>query len=208
MTAHSYTRLCVVWAILLFSFVLSNPARAARDDFCGVLPAAGFDQPPNQARAGVYDNAEYGYRVTIPAALKAFVSAHGPERGFGVLLSSKPRAYLRVDASYDAFYDITALGVHRSDLTTIRLRDSVVDDQSEDIRLALREGGRYRTRVRCAGNAQIFVYDQVIVLVNREIYRLALQTIPERYDDDVKVLNQMLQSWQWQRPTPRNPSGR
>jgi hypothetical protein len=36
------------------------------------------------------------------------------------------------------------------------------------------------------------------VVRNREIYRLNLQTLPERYADDVKVLDALLRSWRWQ----------
>jgi hypothetical protein len=32
---------------------------------------------------------------------------------------------------------------------------------------------------------------------NREIYRLNLQSVPERYAADAKVLNAMLRSWRW-----------
>jgi hypothetical protein len=191
MTAKSYSA--------IFVLLLSNHV-AARDEYCGKLPAAGFDQPPNRERSGRYDNAVYGYSVTIPPGLRGYVSATGAERGFGIVLSWTPRSFLLVDAAYDAFFDITAQGVHRSDLAAIRLHDSLLDDQAANVTLAQKEGGRYVTRLRCGSAPQIFIHDQVLVLVNREIYRLDLQTVPERYDADVKVLNAMLQSWRWLTP--------
>lgn len=153
---------------------------------------------------GRYVNAQYGYSVVIPPNLTGYVSAQGPERGFAIVLSWNPRAVVRVEAAYDAFFDITAQGVHRSDLAGIRLHDAVIDDQSATLKLARKEGGRYLTRVRCGSDPQIYVHDTVIVMVNREIYRLGLQTLPERYDTDVKVINAMLQSWQWQLPQARS----
>ena len=54
----------------------------------------------------------------------------GPERGFVIVLSQLPRAYLRVDASYDAFYDINPAGVHQRDLNAIRLHDAVLTDEA------------------------------------------------------------------------------
>ena len=200
MTAKSYSIIFLFSALTEWHFLMSNSALAAGGDFCGKFPAAGFDQPPNQPRSGHYVNAEYGYSLVIPPGLNGYVSAQGPERGFGIVLSWTPRAFLRVDAAYDAFFDITPQGVHRSDLTTIRLHDTVVEDQPASFTLAQKQGGRYLTRVRCGSDPQIFIHDQVIVMVNREIYRLDLQTVPERYDDDVRVINAMLQSWQWLRP--------
>jgi hypothetical protein len=36
------------------------------------------------------------------------------------------------------------------------------------------------------------------VLRNREIYRLDLQSTPERYGQDVRYLDAMLKSWRWE----------
>jgi hypothetical protein len=196
MTAKSYS------AILLL--LLSNAA-AARGEYCGKFPEAGFDRPPNHERTARYDNSVYGYSVDIPSGLSGYVSATGAERGFGIVLSWTPRSFLRVDAAYDAFFDITAPGVHRSDLAGIRLRDWLLDDQAASFTLAQKQGGRYVTRLRCGSDPQIFIHDEVIVMVNREIYRLDLQTVPERYDADVKVLNAMLQSWRWLKPVAPAP---
>jgi hypothetical protein len=173
-------------------------AAHARGEFCGTVPIAGFDQPPNAAHSGQYLNQVYGYAVTIPAKLSAYTAAGAPQRGFGIVLSWTPRAYLAVDAAYDAFYDITADGVHRRDLNAIRLHDQVVHDQAAGYSLAHAAGGRYMTRVQCAGDPQVYIHDDVIVVRNREIYRLNLQTLPERYADDVKVLDALLRSWRWQ----------
>ena len=173
-------------------------AANARDEFCGTQPAAGFDQPPNHTYTGHYLNQLYGYSVDIPAPLSGHAQSVGPERGFGIVLSWLPRAYLRVDAAYDAYYDISADGVHRRDLNAIRLRDRVLEDQAVSASMARSAGGRYVTRVQCAGDAQVYIHDDVIVVRNREIYRLNLQSVPERYDRDVKVLDAMLRSWRWQ----------
>src|ERR1019366_4898968 len=79
-----------------------------RDDYCGGRPPPGFDQPLSRAHTGRYVNDTYGYSLTIPAGFTAFTSASGPERGFVIGLAGTPRVFLSVDASYDAFYDITA----------------------------------------------------------------------------------------------------
>jgi hypothetical protein len=170
----------------------------ARGEFCGTLPTAGFEQPPNAAHTGRYRNPVYGYALQIPAPLRAYTQAAGPERGFGIVLSWTPRAYLSVDAAYDAYYDISADGVHRRDLNAMRLHDQVLSDQASQAAIAHTAGGRYLTRLRCAPDAQIYIHDDVIVVRNREIYRLNLQTVPERYAADVKLLDAMLRSWRWQ----------
>jgi hypothetical protein len=103
-----------------------------------------------------------------------------------------------VDAAYDVYYDITAAGVHRRDINAIRLHDLLVSDQASSYSLDHAAGGRYVTRVQCAGDARVYVHDDVIVMRNREIYRLDLQSVPERYAADVKALNAMLRSWRWQ----------
>jgi hypothetical protein len=172
----------------------------ARGEFCGALPAPGFDQPPNLAHSGHYLNQIYGYSLTIPAALRAYTPAAGPERGFGIVLSWSPRAFLSVDAAYDVYYDISAEGVHRRDINAIRLHDLVLGDQASASALAQVAGARYVTQVQCAGDPGIYIHDDVIVVRNREIYRLNLQSVPERYAEDIKVLNAMLRSWHWQTP--------
>ena len=173
----------------------------ARGEFCGTLPPAGFEQPPNAAHTGRYRNPVYGYTLQIPAPLRAYTQAAGPERGFGIVLSWTPRAYLSVDAAYDAYYDISPDGVHRRDLNAMRLHDQVLSDQASQAAIAHTAGGRYLTRLRCAPDPQIYIHDDVIVVRNREIYRLNLQTVPERYAADVKLLDAMLRSWRWQAVT-------
>jgi hypothetical protein len=186
------------WLWIIACTLGAAPPAGARGEFCGTQPAAGFDQPPNQARSGRYLNQVYGYSVDIPAPLSGYVKSGGPERGFGIVLSWMPRAFLSVDAAYDVYYDITADGVHRRDLNAIRLHDLVLEDRAASYAVAHVAGGRYVTRVQCAGDAQVYIHDAVIVVRNREIYRLNLQSVPERYAGDVKLLDAMLRSWRWQ----------
>jgi hypothetical protein len=187
-----------LWICVAACTLGAASAAHARGEFCGAAPPAGFDHPPNQAHVGRYLNEVYGYSVTIPAPLSAYTRSGAAERGFGIVLSWTPRAYLSVDAAYDVFYDITAEGVHRRDINAFRLHDLVVSDQASSYSIAHAAGGRYVTRVQCVGDPQIYIHDDVIVMRNREIYRLNLQSVPERYAADVKVLNAMLRSWRWQ----------
>ena len=187
-----------IWAAACAMAALRAAGAAqAQGQFCGTLPAAGFDQAPNSAHRGRYLNPAYGYAVTIPQQLTGYTPAGGPERGFGMVLSWSPRAYLRVDAAYDVYYDITADGIHRRDLNAIRLHDHLLADQSASLRLDHTAAGRYLSRVQCAGDTQTYIHDDVIVVRNREVYRLDLQSVPERYAGDVKVLEAMLRSWRW-----------
>ena len=190
------------WVCIAAATLGASGAAQARGEFCGSAPAPGFDQPPNRSHTGRYDNPLYGYSVAIPAPLSAYSQSGVAERGFGIVLSWTPRAYLSVDAAYDVYYDISAEGVHRRDINAIRLHDVVAGDQSSNVSLAQAAGGRYLTRVQCAGSPQIYIHDDVIVVRNREIYRLNLQSVPERYAADVKVLDAMLRSWHWQQSTP------
>jgi hypothetical protein len=191
-------RECSIWPCIIACTLGAAGTAAARGEFCGTQPPAGFDQPPNHAHTGRYINQLYGYSVDIPAPLSGYAKSEGPQRGFGIVLSWLPRAYLSVDATYDVYYDITADGVHRRDLNAIRLHDVVVADQVSSYSVARAAGGRYVTRVQCAGDAQVYIHDDVIVVRNREIYRLNLQSMPERYAGDVKVLEAMLRSWRWE----------
>ncbi|MGC2462691.1 MAG: hypothetical protein WA446_17235 [Steroidobacteraceae bacterium] len=186
------------WSCVAACVLGAASAAGARGEFCGAAPPPGFDQSPNRAHTGQYLNQVYGYSVAIPAALSAYTRSGEPERGFGIVLSWTPRAYLSVDAAYDAYYDITAEGVHRRDINAIRLHDLVIGDQASNYSIDHAAGGRYVTRVQCAGDPRIYIHDDVIIMRNREIYRLNLQSVPERYATDVKVLNAMLRSWRWQ----------
>jgi hypothetical protein len=187
-----------VWTCLLAGALWIPSAAMARGEYCGTLPASGFDQPPAVGHAGRYSNPVYGYSVRIPAPLRAYTHASEPERGFGMVLSWTPRAYLRVDAAYDVYYDISADGVHRRDINAMRLHDQVLGDQVSGYVLAHSAGGRYVTRVQCATGPEVYIHDDVIVVRNREIYRLNLQSVPQRYGADRKVLDAMLRSWRWQ----------
>jgi hypothetical protein len=179
--------------------VIFGTAQAqVRNDYCGALPPTGFDLPPNQPRTGRYLNIIYGYSVAIPQGLTAYSAGEGAERGFILSLSEKPRAFVRVDASYDVFYDITAAGVHRRDLNAIRLHDTLLDDQPVELALQRVEGARYRMHLKCHDGSGTVAHEEIIVLRNREIYRLDLQTTPERYLADSRLLDQMLKSWRWE----------
>jgi hypothetical protein len=169
-----------------------------RQEFCGLAPPAGFDQAPNRPHVGRYVNAIYGYAVRIPAPLVAYTSATGPERGFGIVLSWTPRAFLRVDASYDVFYDLTASGVHRSDLNAIRIHDTLVADEAATGALDGEAGGHYRTQLRCSGDPKPYLIEDILVVRRREVYRLQLQTSAERFERDHRLLEQMARSWRWQ----------
>lgn len=167
------------------------------DRFCGQLPPQGFERPPNTAHTGPYVNARYGYAVTVPPGLTGYTSAAGAPRGFTVVLSRRPPALLRVDAAYDVFYDITANGVHLRDRFDVRLFDTLLQESAASYSLAGVAGGRYRMTVRCARTAQTFLFDSVIVVRDREIYRLDLQSVPQRVSADESLLEQMLRSWRW-----------
>jgi len=149
-------------------------------------------------RTGRYVNAAYGYSLAVPVGLGGIVSAAGPERGLLLALSPMPRAYLRADAGYDAFFDITPAGVHRRDLNTIRLHDAVIADEVADVSLSHQAGRRFLTRLQCRGEDDIVVHEAVIVVRSREIYRLDLQTTPDRLAQDRRQLEAMIRSWRWE----------
>jgi hypothetical protein len=168
-----------------------------REEFCARTPAAGFDRPPNPAYTGRYLNPTYGYGVRIPAPLVAHASVAGPERGFGIVLSWTPRAFLRVDASYDVFYDLTADGVHRSDLNAIRVHDALVADDAARAELDGVPGGHFRFQLLCLGDQTRYLIENILVIRRREVYRIQLQTTPERFERDHPVFEQLAHSWRW-----------
>jgi hypothetical protein len=180
--------------------VLGSAGASAQspEDFCGHGVPQGFDRAPQRLRSGRYVNAAYGYSLDIPAGRGAVVSAMGPERGFLLALSEMPRAYLRVDAGYDAFYDITPAGIHRRDLNTIRLHDAVIADEAAEVSLSHQAGGRFLTRLQCRSGGDVLVHEAVIVVRNREIYRLDLQSTPDRLAQDRQQLEAMIRSWRWE----------
>jgi len=191
------------WGLCAALALASVPTLAQnRDDYCGRTPPPGVDAAPAAARTGHYVNSTYGYSLTIPAGLAAYGDGRAPERGFVIVLAQTPRATLRVDASYDVFYDITAEGVHRRDINTITLHDTLISDQSAAGSLGHAAGGRYVLQLQCRGDSAAAVHEEVIVLRNREIYRVDLQSSPQRYAADLDQLNALLSSWHWETPPP------
>jgi hypothetical protein len=73
----------------------------------------------------------------------------------------------------------------------------LLNDRAEDTALAKVAGNRYVMLVQCHGEAAPLVHDELIVMRNREIYRLDLQSSPERYDADRRVLDAIARSWRW-----------
>ena len=194
-----------IW-LLLAALVLAPGVRGA-DEACSQLLPAGFDAPPNQARSGHYVNAVYGYALRIPNGLTGYVAMPGPERGFGIVLSEAPRAYVRVDAAYDAFYDITAPVVHRRDLNALLPRGKILEDRAFPASLHHAPGGRYLTRVQCPDDGGVYVHDDLIIVRDREIYRIDLQTVPSRYDADRHIMEALWHSWRWVPIHPEAPHG-
>ncbi|MGA2563966.1 MAG: hypothetical protein ABSF96_10435 [Steroidobacteraceae bacterium] len=174
-------------------------AAQVRELYCGPGVPAGFDQLPPHARTGLYVNATYGYSLTIPAGLTAYTDQSGPERDLFMMLSQSAGSTLTVSAAYDIFYDITAQGVHRRDINAIRMHDALLNDRAEDVALADVAGGRYVLLLQCRGEAQPVVHEELIVLRNREIYRLDLRSSPQQYQSDRRVLDAILRSWRWVR---------
>lgn len=199
----SSNRLDVTKCSVAFAAValcLQAPAALAqnREDFCGAGAPRGFEARAENARTGRYVNSVYGFSLDVPAQLVGYTSARGPDRGFVIELSQSPRAYLRVEAAYDAFYDIDAAGVHRRDLNSVRLHDAVLSDQGSQISLAGERGGRYLTRMQCRGESDAGIHDAVLVVRHREIYRIDLHTVPARYARDRRQLEVMIRSWRWE----------
>lgn len=187
-------------ATLAMALFAGTAIGQTRQEFCGRAPPPGFDQAPNVPHTGRYVNSTYGYSVRIPAPLVAFTRPSGPERGFGIVLSWTPRAFLLVDASYDVFYDITAAGVHRSDLNAIRVHDTLIADEPGPGTLDGAPGGQFRFQLRCGADPARLLVENILVVRRREVYRLQLQTTPERYQQDHRALEQMARSWRWLRP--------
>lgn len=181
---------------------IEDPAASGRgaqllNPHCRNVPPADFDRAPSRALTGPFDDAPYGYAVTIPAGLTAHSSPDNPAPGFAVVLSFEPRAYLRVDASYDVFYDISAAAVQRRDVQGVRLHDKVLAAQISEDALAGERAERARLRFQCPGDAQLYLLDSLIVVRNREIYRLELQTVPARASQDEALLQALQRSWRW-----------
>jgi len=200
---HYYPRATSAWCAPLLGWIVllvaSAPGHAqSRDDYCGTAVPAVLEQQAARARSGRYVNAMYGYSVDIPPGTEAFPNPGETERGFSILLSRAPLALLRVDASYDVFYDLTPGGVHLRDLNTIRLHDALLDDQSADAVLALEPARRSRMQLRCSASGELRAHEEIITVRRREIYRIDLATTPERLAIDSRVMDHLVKSWRWE----------
>jgi hypothetical protein len=185
---------------IIGAFASGSVSAQTRNDYCGsVLPSVVVAE---RAHTGHYLNSTFGYSLALPAGLAAYGDGRAPERGFIIVLSQTPRATLSVDAAYDIFYDITAEGVHRRDINTIRLHDTLSGDQTLAGALAGTPGGRYSLQFQCRGESEALAHEEVIVVRNREIYRVDLQTTVQRYATDLGAFNAVLKSWRWVRPRP------
>lgn len=170
---------------------------AGADSYCQRFQSDTRVSASAQPRRGRYANPTYGYAVTIPDGLAGYAPAAAAARGIVIALSGQPRALLRVDAAYDALYDITAAGVHTRDSVDVRLFDRLISNAAQAFSLAGVAGGRYRMQILCRGDSNPYVLESIIVLRHREIYRLDLQTRPNRLRQDDALLEAMAGSWSW-----------
>ena len=186
----------IAWTLLL---VISAPALAlSRDDYCADRLSFELAQPSSTPRGTRYVNSTYGYSVAIPTGSQLLTRADAPERGFFLALARTPRGYLRVDAAYDVFYDITAEGVHRRDLNAIRLHDAVLEEQSVAVQLAREPALHSVVRLKCRGHTETLVHESIVTVRRREIYRLDLLSAPERLAEDERLFERLWRSWRWE----------
>lgn len=179
-----------------------DPAASGRgaqllNPHCRHVPAPDFEHAPNRPLVGAFEDPPYGYAVTIPPGLRAYTRADNPAPGFGIVLSWQPRVFVQVHAAYDQFYDITAAAVHRRDVQGIRLHDRLLEEKSTPDQLGGEPAERDQMRFQCPGDAQVYLLEDLIVLRHREVYRLELQTVPERLAQDLPLLDRMQRSWRW-----------
>lgn len=176
-----------------------GPSQNAADaqSYCRHFAADTAVSASAQAWRGRYTNRLYGYAVTIPNQRVGYAPASAPARDLVIALSAKPSTLLRVDAAYDALYDITAAGVHTRDRADVALFDRLLSDDVQPFSLAGVSGGRYRMRVLCRADNEPRVFESIIVVRNREIYRLDLQTRANRLREDEALLEAMAGSWSW-----------
>jgi hypothetical protein len=175
----------------------SSQDAAAAPSYCRRFAADTAVSAAAPARRGRYTNRLYGYAVTIPDQRLGYAPASAPARDLVIPLSAKPSALLRVDAAYDALYDISAAGVHTRDRVDVGLFDQLLSDDAQAFSLAGVAGGRYRMQVLCRADRQPLVLESIIVVRNREIYRLDLKTHPNRLREDEALLDAMAGSWSW-----------
>lgn len=188
-------------AVVALAAALPRPLIAqTRDDYCGSAPIPGVQRQVGSLPERRYVNRSYGYSLQLPANESIFVAPEGPERGFTLVLSTQPRALIRVDAAYDVFYDITPEGVHRRDVNTLRLHDTLLHEQDSATMLAGEPASRSSFRFTCRGSAEELVHEAVVAVRRREIYRLDLQTTPQRAEVDARLLSALVRSWRWETP--------
>lgn len=176
---------------------VASTGAAGADSYCQRFLSDTRVSASAPPRRGRYANPTYGYAVTIPDALTGYAPAAAAARGIVVTLSGKPPALLHVDAAYDALYDITAAGVHTRDGVDAQLFDHLISNESQPFSLAGVQGGRYRMQILCRGESNPYVFESIIVIRNREIYRLDLRTRPDRLHQDEASLDAMTGSWSW-----------
>jgi hypothetical protein len=175
----------------------TSRSAAAAQSYCRRFAADTLVSASAQPMRGRYTNSLYGYAVTLPDHRAGYAPAAAPARGLVIAVSGKPSALLRVDAAYDALYDITAAGVHTRDRVDVGLFDRLQSDEAQPFSLAGVPGGRYRMAVLCRGDSRPYVFESIIVVRKREIYRLDLQTRMQRLRQDEALLEAMAGSWSW-----------
>ncbi|HTT04088.1 MAG TPA: hypothetical protein VMF64_02280 [Steroidobacteraceae bacterium] len=174
-----------------------SQAAAAAQSYCRHFAADTAVSASAQPWRGRYINRLYDYALTIPQHYVGYAPASAPARDLVIPLAAQPSALLRVDAAYDVLYDITAAGVHTRDRVDVALFDRLLSDRVEPFSLAGVAGGRYRMQVLCRADREPIVLESIIVVRNREIYRLDLKTRTDRLREDEALLEAMAASWSW-----------
>ena len=183
--------------LLTIGFSLSLYCRA--QGTCRRIPAHGFDAPTMAAFRGQYTNSIYEYAVTIPKGLVGHSSPPpAPMHGFGILLGPHKEGYLWVDGSWNALDYISSETAARDIRNYIEKRGAIVSS-SKDTPWIL--DGIPATRItiqyKCPNGEGIIVSDAVIALSSNraKIWLACLDTPLSRYEEDKKILEEILKSW-------------
>lgn len=171
---------------------------------CGKFPAPGFGGPDMRPERGTVTNPNYYYAVTIPPGLTGFSSpAPSPYHGFGIVLSWEPRAYLRVDGSYNSSEYKSSREAARQYLKWEReAAGTMLAARCHTVHAGGCPATRLVCRYICADNVTRRVLHEVFFIRKKEgiIYEVGLDTTQSREKEDLVVFEQILSSWKMTPP--------
>ncbi len=169
---------------------------------CGDIPTLDEWKNVTRTHKGFYYNCRFHYGVSIPQGfIGRSVESPAPQHGFGIVDSRYPSGIIWVSGDYWTSDKISS----NNDLAETHLQwikknaQQIVSIQKQSVTLDGLPALRLIVQAQCS-DGKLFVHDLVLMLQGGIEYRIKLCVEASNYTEHVRILEQLVSTWQFRGP--------